>query len=205
MKSRRRLRRFSARMTALLPEICSRRRVIYGVAASRRGIDGTVAALKRLTEALPDTELPRTSVFDVAVPPLPQGVRGAVIASDVAFNAFAQKTDSFDFSRLARRRLLTDLMKNRLLDEVRVKSGAYGASAFLSGRFLLMTSYRDPRVDSTFEAFEETRRAFAGAPPSATDLERHIIRSLASDLKRCRSCWRSTTITENGSWSKRRM
>ena len=194
MKSRRRLRRFAARMTALLPEICSRRRVIYGLAGSRRAIAQTAAELTRLTEALSDALPPEVSVFDLAVSPPPQGIQGAAIASDVAFNAFVQKTDSFDFLRLARRRLLTDLMKNRLLDEVRVKSGAYGAAAFLSGRFLQMTSYRDPRVASTFEAFENTRKTFAENPPSSTELEHHIVQSLAINLKPVRPSARLSRV-----------
>ena len=193
LKSRRRLRRFAARMTALLPEICSRRRVIYGLAGSRRAIAQTAAELTRLTEALSDALPPEVSVFDLAVSPPPQGIQGAAIASDVAFNAFVQKTDSFDFLRLARRRLLTDLMKNRLLDEVRVKSGAYGAAAFLSGRFLL-TSYRDPRVASTFEAFENTRKTFAENPPSSTELEHHIVQSLAINLKPVRPSARLSRV-----------
>lgn len=194
LKSRRRLRRFAARMTALLPEICSRRRVIYGLAGSRRAIAQTAAELTRLTEALSDALPPEVSVFDLAVSPPPQGIQGAAIASDVAFNAFVQKTGSFDFLRLARRRLLTDLMKNRLLDEVRVKSGAYGAAAFLNGRFLQMTSYRDPRVASTFEAFENTRKTFAENPPSSTELEHHIVQSLAINLKPVRPSARLSRV-----------
>ncbi|MDC7219939.1 MAG: insulinase family protein [Spirochaetales bacterium] len=81
--------------------------------------------------------------------------------------------------------VLTHLLKSGFLwEEVRMKGGAYGASAAISGldSYFSFSSYRDPQVEKTIETF---KRGLTEYPSRLTqeDLERALIGVIGKDLK----------------------
>lgn len=177
--------RLARRFEALYPQICSKNRVLYALSCEREARERIRAALPRLHEVLADTvSAEESSVF--ALPPQPfdlKKIYGVALPSDVAFNAWARKTDPFDSPHHSRQRVMAELLKTRVLDEVRVRSGAYGASASLKNDCFQMTSYRDPQLSSTFETFETVLKRFAENPPTEAEAENQIIRLLSDNLK----------------------
>lgn len=177
--------RLARRFETLYPKICSKQRVLYAFSCGREAGARVRSALPRLHEALADTApTEERSVF--ALPPQPfdlKKIYGVALPSDVAFNAWARKTDPFDSPHHSRQRVVAELLKTRVLDEVRVRSGAYGASASLKNDCLQMTSYRDPQLLATFETFEAVLKRFAENPPSEAETENQIIRFLSENLR----------------------
>lgn len=177
--------RLARQFEKLYPKICSKHRVLYALSCEREAREGVYASLPRLHEVLSDQPMPETgSVFDLPLQPLcTEKIYGVALPSDVAFNARVTKTDPFDSPHHSPQRVMADLLKTRVLDEVRVRSGAYGASVSLKNDCLQMTSYRDPQLLPTFDTFETVLKRFTENPPSAAETETRIICFLSENLK----------------------
>lgn len=179
--------RLAGRFESLYPKVCSKRNVFYALSCEEEVRDRVSAALPRLHEILSDEGEPvaeRESLFAFPLPPFDlKKIYGVALPSDVAFNAWAKKTDPLDSVHHAPQRVMTELLKTRILDEVRVRSGAYGASAALKNDCLQMTSYRDPQLTATFETFETVLEHLIESPPSAEETENQVIRFLSDNLK----------------------
>ncbi|MDC7224974.1 MAG: insulinase family protein [Spirochaetales bacterium] len=107
------------------------------------------------------------------------------IPADVSYIGASLRGARLGTRDYAAQLILTHLLKSGYLwEEVRMKGGAYGASASLSGLdgYFGFSSYRDPQVEKTVETF---RKGLTEYPARLTkeDLERALIGVVGKDLK----------------------
>ncbi|MBN2737969.1 MAG: insulinase family protein [Spirochaetales bacterium] len=84
---------------------------------------------------------------------------GLVLPSDVSFVAAAVKGFALNTKENHHFFLLANLLSTGYLwENIRMKGGAYGASAYLSGNegLFIFSSYRDPNILSSVKAFEDS-------------------------------------------------
>lgn len=176
--------RFSRHLEALYSKICSKNQVFYALSGEKEGLAKVKSRLPEIHAVLSEVSLSKeTRVFDQSLAEVPKDLLGVALPSDVAFNAWVKKADEIESPHYCPQRILAEILKTRLLDEIRVRSGAYGASAALKGGCLQMTSYRDPQLLPTFEVFHSALQQLAQNPPSVAETENQIIRFLADNLK----------------------
>jgi len=104
--------------------------------------------------------------------------------TSVNFTAFCLKAAAFGSPEYAAELLLSNLMETGQLHElVRLKGGAYGASAFHFRQegFMALASYRDPHLYETFEAFETVIGMAGLTRYSEADLEQALFGIIGKD------------------------
>lgn len=147
------------------------------------GRGGELAARVEGLLARLETSRPGKPIF----PDIPDGVKTDAfqITADVSYLGAALPGAMLGTREYCAQLVLTHLLKTGYLwEEVRMKGGAYGASVSLSGLdgYLAFSSYRDPRVLETVEAF---RKGLTEYPESLTqaDLDRALIGLIGRELK----------------------
>ncbi|MBN2628725.1 MAG: insulinase family protein [Spirochaetales bacterium] len=140
---------------------------------------------KRAVELL--DRLPAGKGNPFVVPPFGSGPRieAFKIPADVSYMGASLKGALLGTREYSAQLILTHLLKSGYLwEEVRMKGGAYGASASLSGLdgYFTFSSYRDPQIGKTIETF---RKGLIEYPARLTkeDLERALIGVIGKDLK----------------------
>jgi Zn-dependent M16 (insulinase) family peptidase len=77
--------------------------------------------------------------------------------------------------------VLTSILKNEfLMQEIRVKGGAYGMMVMFSRYgYMYFCSYRDPNLADTYKVFEKTAEFLANFECSPRDFEKYLIGTMA--------------------------
>lgn len=165
--------------------LLTQKNILYGVCCQSESLEKIKKGLNEIHVKLPANFIEdEKRVYDLTLPPLPKEKRVAIIIpSDVSYNVWVKKVDSFFSPHHAPQKMLVKLIKTRILDEVRVKSGAYGAQAYLASDIIQMSSYRDPKIQETFNAFQEVLRRCSEEQITTEELEHHIVRLLSKSLK----------------------
>ena len=147
---------------------------------------GTDGPLRQRAEALLG-RLPDRPVGDFIAGPSVQGAftEAFAIPADVSYIGASIKGAMLGTREYSAQLVLTHLLKSGYLwEEVRMKGGAYGASASLSGLdgYFCFSSYRDPQVAKTVDTF---LKGLTDYPAKLTreDLERALIGVIGKDLK----------------------
>ena len=168
---------------------CSRSLQQIGDGTIRRGnlvlnLTGTPDAaeavfphLERFVTDLPGGGWSAPAADGPAPAPAPQA-EALVVPSDVAYVAAACRGGRLGTADYVYEEVLAHLMRTGYLWEaIRMKGGAYGASASAKGLDAVFGfwSYRDPQISATLEAFRGALERFATAPVEAKDLELAII------------------------------
>ena len=149
-----------------------------GCVISLAGADGDC---RRFWEAGPGTGRADAAPAMLAVPEPVRRNEGFIVPSDVCFAALGWDRRlagvSFTGAWLTAARVLS---YDYLLNEVRVKGGAYGVG-FKAMRMggMRFYSYRDPHLDETLERFAQASEWLAGFEPSAEDMEGFVVATVA--------------------------
>ncbi len=163
-------------------------RILQGVecVVNVTGDPGEGEPLRRRAVELLD-RLPGKPGTGFIAPPAVTGpfVEAFKIPSDVSYIGASLPGAMLGAREYSSQLILTHLLKSGYLwEEVRMKGGAYGASASLSGLdgYFTFSSYRDPQIQKTVEIF---RRGLSEYPAQLTreDLERALIGVVGKDLK----------------------
>ena len=104
----------------------------------------------------------------------PNKALGKIIAAPVAFSALAYPSIPFDHPDSAALMVASDLFENVVLhNEIREKGGAYGAGAtYLPNTcHFYFSSYRDPHIARTYQAFHKAIERIASGKFTAQELE----------------------------------
>ena len=116
------------------------------------------------TDALPDEDFPQAESL--------------IVPSDVAYVAAACRGGRVGSQEYVHEQVLAHLLRTGYLWEtIRMKGGAYGASASARGMDAVFgfSSYRDPQIIATLDAFRGGLERFATQPVSGEELDLAII------------------------------
>jgi presequence protease len=185
--------RVAGELGALAPLVFARRGLRVNLTAEEGSIAGAMAALESSLAALPAS--PATAGADAA--PAAKEYKAATgpeayaISAQVGFSAAASPAARLGTSEFGHETILAHLLgTGPLWEELRVKRGAYGASAWTDGLegIFCFSSYRDPRpVDSLAffgEALAETERRFgAGGAAAEAEVEEAAIGALGREQR----------------------
>ena len=167
-------------------QLLNRSRLHINIAADDTFLD---TAKKGVAQHLAD--LPQTGpveAFSVLATPERRtpGVEALIVPSQISFSASMAEGSPFESTQHAHEVLLAHLLKTGFLwEEVRMKGGAYGVSASANGGECLFSfsSYRDPRIVETLDAFRRGLAFFAKERVDKTDLEKAIISIVGRDVR----------------------
>lgn len=131
--------------------------------------------------SLPEKEI-NTFKVDLIKPENKQ--EAILLKTKVNFNALILKGFSIEEENFPASLFLAHLLKsNQLWNKIRMKGGAYGASATSHGmRVFTFSSYRDPHTQKTFDAFKESLEEIANKSLSDLEIYTTLIGMLGSDL-----------------------
>lgn len=113
-------------------------------------------------------------------------VEALTLSSKVAFAALSIPGARFGSSDYAAQTLLChSLRTGELWERIRMKGGAYGAGAAVDGssRILTFSSYRDPNIAKTFQAFGDALRSVAQGSINENDLLLAKIGTVSKELR----------------------
>jgi Zn-dependent M16 (insulinase) family peptidase len=108
------------------------------------------------------------------------------VPSDVCFVASAVRAAPYGSPEHAHEAVLAHLLSTGFLwEKIRMRGGAYGASCASLGldRVFSFSSYRDPNIVSTFEAFREAVREIAEKGVEAESAKNAVIGTAAREMK----------------------
>ncbi len=109
-----------------------------------------------------------------------------VLPSSVAYVATVLRSSHFDRPEHPSEVLLAHLLKTGLLwEEVRMRGGAYGVFAAANGGESIFTfsSYRDPRISETLDAFRAALTRVAETGATRDELDKAIISVVSRDIR----------------------
>ncbi len=150
------------------------------------GDPGSGEILRRRAEALLDGLGERKGSGFIAAPAVDgHGIEAYKIPADVSYIGASIKGAMLGTREYSAQLVLSHLLRSGYLwEEVRMKGGAYGASASLSGLdgYFSFSSYRDPQIVKTIDTF---LKGLTEYPRQLTreDLERALIGVIGKDLK----------------------
>jgi len=107
------------------------------------------------------------------------------VSSTVCYSAVVMKGPSLNSESYCAQLIISHLLKAGFLwERVRMKGGAYGASAGVSGleKYFFFTSYRDPRGSETFATFKESL-SWLKENITERDIDLALIGLVGKDLK----------------------
>ena len=152
--------------------------------------------LSRAKEAVFDAikDLPEMSQGSILIPPrilfehkpieMKKIHTGYIAASQVNFVGMAVPASHYGSKEAAAEQLLANyLASGPLWEKVRMKGGAYGVQAHLAAldRIFIMTSYRDPHVEETWQVYEDV----LGKPRGLTEhkLDQSLISLIGREIR----------------------
>jgi Zn-dependent M16 (insulinase) family peptidase len=171
----------AAALKALRSLLLVRGRLTVNLTCPEAALPALKPELLRLLDPIPDaaprTELP--SGFAGPDAPSPAVRAEALVSStNVGYVARSIPASPFGTPESACESLLAHyLTTGYLWEKVRMKGGAYGASASVSGleRVFAFSSYRDPKILETLEAYREGLESAGGRGLSDEELEQIVL------------------------------
>jgi Zn-dependent M16 (insulinase) family peptidase len=174
--------------TRIRRQYINRGRLIVNFTCEEKSRNMTEKVLENFAAALPEEtevrgDLPRefssggnygSNMEAIAVP------------SDVCFVASAVRAAPYGSPEHAHEAVLAHLLSTGFLwEKIRMRGGAYGASCAALGldRVFSFSSYRDPNIVSTFEAFREAVRDIAEKGLDAESAKNAVIGTAAREMK----------------------
>lgn len=108
------------------------------------------------------------------------------LPTQVGFSAVSLRASAIGTPGFAHEQALGHLLSTGFLwDEIRVKGGAYGASAWTDGSesTFSFSSYRDPAPNASLDAYRGALESVAGDGPAPDILERAVVGAAGRDLR----------------------
>ncbi|MGN1294786.1 MAG: hypothetical protein ACI4U5_00115, partial [Bacilli bacterium] len=165
---------------AKLKEICKTLFTKGNAIFSLSGDKNTIATLKM---ALRKVKLPTREQSNVLEVTLPSASSEAVvIPSGVSYNAITSSINDYNVALNGRLYILSHIVSlDYLWPEVRVKGGAYGTSMRITrSGDLSLSSFRDPNVKNTYEAFANIAAYLKKLKPSKEEYLSYVIGAVGS-------------------------
>lgn len=180
----------AARLEAIRAEVLRVPRLSASVTASPEAREDAFHALRRITEALPQDGRAGEAgpVPGAMLPGLPEhhGFEALHVPATVNYVGAALPGAAFGTPDHAAEVLLAHLLRTGYLwEQVRMKGGAYGASASTRGleRVFTFASYRDPNIVATLRAYRGALELFAREVPDAESLELAVLALVGKELR----------------------
>ena len=148
-----RAERIKQLLDGIRSKIFTRNRMKVNLTAETRALPALIKRTEQLISALPKGSKPAAENFS---PEIICTGESLLVPSRVAFIAAALPGAGYGTVEHTCQILLSHLLRTGFLwEEIRMKGGAYGASANNSGleKIFTLTSYRDPNVARTLNSF----------------------------------------------------
>ncbi len=146
------LRKHIESLKELKDLIFSKKNFHLGVVSDRSGIESAISVLPVINDSLSNEHAESSRIV---LPPCSCN-EAFITSSDIVFASLGGDFFGDDISYSGKMEVLKNyLSQDYLYDAVRIKGGAYGVWMSLNSRsgFLSMTSYRDPNVRKTYDAY----------------------------------------------------
>jgi hypothetical protein len=176
-----RLGDLAAALEALRTTLLSRRRLTLNLTCPEGPLPEMRGELEKLLDGLPEDQPPPTASipFVLPEPSTRSGQAESLVSSmNVSYVATSAPASAFGTPENAHESLLAHFLTTGYLwEKVRMKGGAYGAGASASGleKVFNFSSYRDPKIRETLEAFREALRFAADGPLSGKEFEQVLV------------------------------
>lgn len=181
-------------MNTCLPLICrqleelkqlilNRNRLTLNLTAGQ--LEPAKGLLENFVTKLPAAAIPETRFKLPDAEPGPR-YEALVVPSMVGYVSTVFPASSFIEREHAHEVIVAQLLKTDFLwEQVRMRGGAYGVSASVNGgeKLFSFSSYRDPNIKETFEAYSSGLDRLAEDGISAGELEKAIIGIVGRDLR----------------------
>jgi len=178
---------FAHVLFSLQKAIIAREGLRINLTAGPEALDAALEVLKAAVSSLPASPTP------ISVPPPktacgtpPSRFEAWTIPAQVGFSALCLPASTLGTSEFAHEQALGHLLSTSVLwDEIRVKGGAYGASAWTDGSeaTFSFSSYRDPAPNHSLEAYREALSLLARDGLERDALERAVVGATGRDLR----------------------
>lgn len=188
--SRAAAQRISAALKAIRERIIRRGGLSVNLTAQGGALSDCVEAARAWAETLPEREVD-DQAFELAAGldaegrPVPR-LEALTLPSKVAFVATALPGSLIGGARYSHESLLAHLLRTgHLWEHIRMKGGAYGASAGNDGMSGLFTfsSYRDPRITATLNVYRQALEHYATHEVDEGELLLAKIGSVAKEIR----------------------
>lgn len=107
-----------------------------------------------------------------------------VLPSQVAYNTLVIPAVGFNHIDYANHNLCSRIISEKLLEEIRMGYGAYGAHSTIMGdeALLVCYTYRDPNIEESFSVFKKVIENVARGDFSTSSLDSHIVGAVGDSL-----------------------
>lgn len=190
------LYRLADRVDSELPGICEKLDKLRRIVLNRNRLTVSLTSggdmhgrarelIEAFTAKLTLAPLPETSypLYSVETGPRLESI---VVPSMVGYVSSVFPASSYMSEQYAHEAVVAQALKTGFLwEQVRMKGGAYGVTASLSGGEMLfsLSSYRDPKIGDTLDAYRKGLDSIAKHGISDSDLEKAIIGIAGRELR----------------------
>jgi Zn-dependent M16 (insulinase) family peptidase len=147
----------AAELEGLRASLIGRERFALNLTCGRESRQRAEAALRGFLDRLP-AATPSEAAAPPPAPPDGQRLQALLTSTNVNFAALALRAAPFGTEESVQEAILAHYLSTGFLwEQVRMKGGAYGAGASVSGleRVFTFSSYRDPNIARTFDSFRQ--------------------------------------------------
>ena len=153
--------------------LLNRNGLIVACAGSEESISASMDCAMEFAAGLDTAEHAQVS-YDGELPVVPERM-AIVLNGGVQYNLLAARTDDLVGELKGGLLALSQLTSDKvLLPILRYRNGAYGASASMDQQVTRVSSYRDPNLATTYEAFNEVGETLRGLELTEEDLDGYI-------------------------------
>lgn len=178
-------------LSALLKSTVSREKLRLNLTADPEALESARSALESALSRLPLRPVGPAAAPSTSEDPAPWAAPPArfeawSLPAQVGFSATCLRASPIGTPGFAHEQALSHLLSTGYLwDEVRVKGGAYGASAWTDGSesTFSFSSYRDPAPNATLAAYRGALESVAGDGLARDVLERAVVGAAGRDLR----------------------
>jgi Zn-dependent M16 (insulinase) family peptidase len=167
----------TARLEQTVRSIYTKKNLIISITSPEVDIAKVWLQINILTDNITIRDLPEVSTGFV-----PQISNEGIIAPvNVQYCAQGGNFEKLGYNYSGQMMVLTNILRNEyLMQEIRVKGGAYGIMVTFSRYgFMSFCSYRDPNLVDTFTVYSKTAEFLAGFECLPRDFEKYIIGTMA--------------------------
>lgn len=174
-------------LSAALRSIVAREGLRVNLTAGPDALAGAMAALESVAPRIPGIPvLPSTEAGVPEIGPEVARFEGWALPAQVGFSAASLPASPLGTPQFAHEQALGHILSTSVLwDEIRVKGGAYGASAWTDGSesTFSFSSYRDPAPVSSLSAYRSALASLARKELEDRELERAVVGAAGRDLR----------------------
>ncbi|MBN1698378.1 MAG: insulinase family protein [Spirochaetales bacterium] len=167
-------------------ELVNRHRLALNLTCEKKYLDVVEKEMERMVGMIPAGRPPAEDRTVYRKPAFDDEVEAIATTTNVGYIARAFMGAPYTNKENALQAVLSHLLNTGYLwEEVRMKGGAYGASAQLFGTdgIFIFSSYRDPNITKTLRAFRDSLLAVRGKTLSSDQIEKAVIGTISKSEK----------------------